>query len=203
MKYLAILFSILFAVVSLILSQFLYPLIASSFDASPILVLVIFRLLIMILIVVLAVKLFKENGVKIGIIFPYVISVVLSVIFISVKFQGSCYNNGYAECGGDLFNSIGIKVISGAHHSSQYFSGTDKNYNNIIVEHFQYKDKSYAKDSDGEYKFIIEIKVYDEYYQFLWRADSYEFAKSTSNLDTPKDYIDGWKGIRADKKLGY
>lgn len=202
MKYLAILFSIIFAVVSLILSQFLYPLIASSFDASPILLLVIFRLLIMILIVVLTIKLFKEKVVKIGIIFPYVVSVVLSIIFISVKFQDARYYNGYAECGGDLFNSIGVEVISGASYYSDYYSGTDKNGNVIIVEYFEYKDDNYEQNSDGEYRYVIEIKVYDEYYQFLWRARSYEYARREYDLDDPKDYMDGWKGIRVDNSLG-
>lgn len=202
MKYIAILFSILFSIVSLILSLFLYPLIASFLDSTPIPFVIIFRLLILLTILVVTLKLFQEKGVRIGIIFPYVVSVVLSIIFISVKFQGSCYNNGYAENGGDLFNSIGVEVISGAHYSSQYFRGTDKNGKDIIVEYFHYKDNSYAKDSDGEYRYIIEIKVYNEYYQFLWRADSYEYAKRTYDLTAPKEFIDGWKGIRIDGILG-
>ena len=103
---------------------------------------------------------------------------------------------------GDLINSIGIEVISGTSWGSEYFKCIDKNGNNIIVECFTEEDEDYEEDSDGEYRYFVEIKVYDENYQFLWRAetDTYdEYYPSTYDI---QEFIDGWKGITVDKQIG-
>lgn len=202
MKYIAIIFSIIFSIVSLILGQFIHPLIASFFDASPIPFLVIFKLVILISIIILTVKLTKEKGIRFGIVFPYLVSFIISIVLISIKFGESTYYNGYAESGGDLINSIGIEVISGTSWGSEYFKCIDKNGNNIIVECFTEEDEDYEEDSDGEYRYFVEIKVYDENYQFLWRAetDTYdEYYPSTYDI---QEFIDGWKGITVDKQIG-
>lgn len=202
MKYIAIIFSIIFSIVSLILGQFIHPLIASFFDASPILFLVIFKLLILISIIILTVKLTKEKGVRFGIVFPYLVSFIISIVLISIRFRESTYYNGYAESEGDLINSIGIEVISGSSWYSHYFKCIDKNGNNIIVEYFTEKDEDYGMDSDGEYRYFIKVKIYDENYQFLWSDETHTYDKYHPSRYDVKESIDGWNGITIYKSIG-
>lgn len=197
MKYIAIIFSI----VSLILGQFIHPLIASFFDASPIPFLVIFKLLILISIIILTVKLTKEKGVRFGIVFPYLVSFIISIVLGGIRFGGSHYENEYIVHRGDLRNNIGMEVISGSDWYSHYFKCIDKNGNNIIVECWREEDENYENDSYGEDIYIIKIKVYDENYQFLWRRDKRVYGDYISRQDL-SEYVNGWRGIIIDKRLG-
>ena len=154
MKYIAIIFSIIFSIVSLILGQFIYPLIASFFDTLPNMFSFISKFLIWITISILTLKLTKENRVRLGIIFPYTVSLIISIILGVIRFGGSHYENGYIVHHGDLRNNIGMEVISGSDWYSHYFKCIDKNGNNIIVECWREEDENYENDSYGENIYI-------------------------------------------------
>lgn len=169
MKIIILLISCVIALFTFLISLIAYPFIASLFDFTPFALCFIIGIPLFIVTTVVVRALSKEKVIRYSIIFPCMISIVLSTIIIGIKFDTAEYRGGYIRTIGSLYNNFGFRIISKGHDA--YYSGIDE-YNNDVIVGVIYEELDYDKDGKDKYEFTLNY--FDIYGNFI---NSKEFTR--------------------------
>ena len=184
MKIIILLISCVIALFTFLISLIAYPFIASLFDFTPFALCFIIGIPLFIVTTVVVRALSKEKVIRYSIIFPCMISIVLSTIIIGIKFDTAAYRGGYIQTHriGSLYNNFGFRIISKGHYA--YYSGIDE-YNNDVIVGVIYEKLDYDKDGKDKYEFTLNY--FDIYGNFI---NSKEFTRIYNEDEWWWDIID-------------
>lgn len=159
----ALLISIGISFVGYLISLVAFPLAASLIDWSPHYLSIIFGFASFLLICVCTFAICKKGSIRTSILLPLLVSIIGGIATSGVKFEDYEYDYGYLSRSGDLYNSLGFKIIDGGYHSSYHLATSP--YGEVIVR-FSYekaRDDSgdtYYDEDDDEYLWEGTAKIY-------------------------------------------
>lgn len=162
MRTIILIFSVIVFVLYLILSQFVYPLIAWFIDGYPFLISIIIGPIVLSLSTILTRTITKDKFIRRSILIPCFISILASIVIIAIRFEDYGYYKGYmTKEGGDFYNKLGIKIIN--NEGGYWYKGVDIHGNEVIVNFFNLGyNVDYAKNNyyNDETKFDFKIIYY-------------------------------------------
>ena len=169
MKSVILIFSVIVSIFGLLISQLLYPLIASWFDGGPSYVAAIIGFVVFLIITILINIITKEKFIRRAIIIPCFISAVAAFGITLGRFYWNVYyHNGYCEHDG-LKNCLGITIID----NYGFFSkGVDSYGNEVIVCINRQEDYTYESERKEKYDYSISW-----YYEDGSYINSVDFSK--------------------------
>ncbi len=185
MKNLVLFFSVIIAVLLVVISYFLYPLIASLFDSSPMLISIILGIIAFVIVLILSSIMTKSSFIRRSVCIPFLLCLLVSFLLTARLGEiDNFYHNGYLKSSGDLYNSIGQCVINdgGLYYSKGVVGGSE-----CIIGYRCRKDYKYEQEYDDkmyeytlkfydaiDYSFLFE-KVVTQYYDKKENVHSYSY----------------------------
>lgn len=166
MRTIILIFSVIISIFGLLISQLLYPLIASWFDGGPSYVAAIIGFVVFLIITILINIITKEKFIRRAIIIPCFISAVAAFGITLGRFYWNVYyHNGYCNYNG-LKNCLGITIID---NYGNFSKGVDSYGNEVIVCISGGKDYNY--ESERREKYVYNISWYYEDGSFINSED--------------------------------
>ena len=167
------------AVIYLVLSFFLCPLIASWVSDTPVLISFLFACVAFVYILYLVYNIVKASLPKWYFIIAviWLISVSGSMLYQDVRFGWSCYDNGYLiDRNGYLYDRCGTNVSKEPHEA--YLIGVDMIGRNVVVGVNYQSSKSLFDDSSSYLIYDLSFTYYSDSGDFIGKnyVEDYEFA---------------------------
>lgn len=208
MKAIILIFSVIVSILGLIVSQFVYPVIASFFDGQPVTVSIIIGIILIMTSSILIGVITKDKFIWNSILLPLFISLLASTIIISVRFGYGSYKNGYLCVEWDLYSNLGIKFIDSG-ISYEWYKGVD-NYSNEIFVNIKYnEDYDYREEHDYEKsKFDFEIRYYSKDGAFLGKRKTTKYyydnekTYNSNYLEDAQKLVEPLLGFTLYKEVG-
>lgn len=166
MRTIILIFSVIISIFGLLISQLVYPLIASWFDAYTSAVAAIVGLVVFLIITILTTIITKEKFIRRAIVIPCFVSAVVAFGITMGRFgENGDYLNGYCNYNG-LKNCLGITIID---NYGNFSKGVDSYGNEVIVCISREKDYNY--ESERREKYVYNISWYYEDGSFINSED--------------------------------
>lgn len=159
MKIAILIFTVIISILGIILSIFIYPLIASFFDASPTILSVIIGLTLIAIVILITNLATNDKYIRFSIIAPCILSLIASFVIQLYRFDSRSYNNGYIiSSNWGVHDNTGQALVKSG-YSPYWYIGINKQGAEFFVNIDLDIDSEYGWENDDE-KYDYKIIYY-------------------------------------------